>query len=211
MSRMAGNRVRAMRWLAGAAASLVVSAAGVPAHAQSLFIPTVIGATIGNMGANRGYCSAGPEALTEWKTESAVRLEGVITTYATAMDGGDRRRARGVFRARSWTDASGQTHDPAQVSPFAASAEGASQVRERTELTMGSDYQSAQGRWSLSTAGESVPQVRFATVDFERDFWGNWKIKRLSLADAAPEPLRDRFCTYAELSAPPPSESEPAD
>lgn len=190
---MTGRPFRILLATAGVAFGLACTGA---AQAQG-FIPMVIGNTMLNMSSNSGNgCGAGPEAFVDWRATNEPLIDGVVHTYADAMAAGDRRRARGVFRARDWMDASGAPQDPFQTSPFVMTGADAASSLRLTDLIMGGDYQSAQGRWE-NGEGDAL---RYATIDFQRDFWGRWKIKRLVLDDAAPDALPDRFCTYGDLA-----------
>ncbi|GAA0649632.1 hypothetical protein GCM10009101_24040 [Brevundimonas lenta] len=184
--------------MTAAGLALGLALTGAPAQAQT-FIPSVIGATVGNITANSGNgCGAGPEAMVDWKASSSPLIDGVLNTYAGAMATGDRRKARSVFKSRQWIDASGAVQNPFELSPFSIPGQEGTPVLRQTELIMGGDYQSAQGRWAFGPDGAST---RYATVDLERDFFGAWKIKRLEVAEVAPEPLPDRFCSYRDLVA----------
>lgn len=182
------NRVSAL-----AALALLLPTASA-ADAQAMFIPSVIGATIGNMAAAAGEYKACLQGRKPAKPEAVAKAragtEAAMRTYLAAAGASPRADVSAAFTAkakhRSWRRGGMDGAVTAVEDPLAlAVAAGRAELTAPTNFIRSGNGLSALALWRVGSA-DSAP-IGHYRVGFRREAKA-WKLTRMELIEAPAEP-----------------------
>ena len=166
------------------------------AQAQVVFMPDVIGATVGNMAAAsarykaclQGKKPAKPEAVAEARDGA----QGALRTYLDAAGSGAGADAAAAFTAkaklRAWLRHGKEAEVTSIEDPMAiALKSGRGELTGPTDFVRSGDGRSALGLWRVAATGEPLGHY---WAGFRRES-KIWKLTRMELveAPAAPDPI----------------------
>jgi len=175
-------------------AALALLPAATAADAQAMFIPSVIGATVGNMAAAGAEYRACLQNKRPAKPEAVARAqagaEAAMRTYLEAAGAGQRADVTAAFtvkaKHRSWkrdgieSEVSG-VEDPLAV----ALASGRGELTGPIGFVRSGDGATALALWRVATAGEGP--LGHYRAGFRREA-KQWKLTRMELVGHPAEP-----------------------
>lgn len=184
------------RFSAIAAVAILLPAASV-AGAQVVFMPDVIGATVGNMAAAAGRykdCLKGKKpAKPEAVAEARDGAQGALRTYLDAAGSGAGADVAAAFTAkaklRAWLRDGKEGELTSVEDPMAVALKsGRGELTGPTDFVRSGDGRSALGLWGVASVDEGP--LGHYRAGFRRES-KTWKLTRMELvaAPAAPDPI----------------------
>ena len=200
-------------------ATAMVAGLGLSASAQVM--PSVIGATVGNMAANansKGGCDHSFAKDPKYLARRGAELDKIMTKYANASVASvvtEEREARKIF---SDLPEGGEFGADKLIHPgvtFSLSGDRPAQAPRlvRKTVALGGDmvdgrwYWVARGIWKVEPAGAASVGgggVLYYAVDFRQEpIWSNWRVWRIRAFDNEADLPRtsEAFCNFASIGA----------